>query len=276
MSLTELQRRVSRIVAEQRREPTGSYMAGGVALNEALGTKRVSRDLDLFHDTTEAVHVSAERDQHAFRSAGLAIEPQKEAQGFVQVLVRDSVDRVLVEWVRDSAYRFFPLQPDDTFGLTLHPMDLATNKVLALVGRVEVRDWVDIIACHARLQPLGYLAWAATGKDPGLGPAFILEEASRTARYSADEVAELVFEGPSPSAVELSHAWRAALCEARAIVDELPPQSFGRCVLDATGAPFRGDLSSLKSELTSGRLTFHAGRIGGALPTVRPYLEQLP
>jgi hypothetical protein len=33
------------------------------------------------------------------------------------------------------------------FGLTLHPFDLATNKVLALVGRTEVRDWVDMVEC---------------------------------------------------------------------------------------------------------------------------------
>jgi hypothetical protein len=42
-----------------------------------------------------------------------------------------------------------------------------TNKLLALVGRVEVRDWIDIIESSERIQPLGYLAWAACGKDPG-------------------------------------------------------------------------------------------------------------
>jgi len=39
--------------------------------------------------------------------------------------------------------------------LALHPFDLATNKVLALVGRLEVRDWVDVIECDRRLQPFG-------------------------------------------------------------------------------------------------------------------------
>jgi len=52
----------------------------------------------------------------------------------------------------------------EELGLTLHPFDLATNKVLALVGRVEVRDWVDVITCSEQLQPLGFLAWAACGK----------------------------------------------------------------------------------------------------------------
>jgi hypothetical protein len=64
-------------------------------------------------------------------------------------------------------FRFFPLVEHDDLGLTLHPFDLATNKVLALVGRPEARDWIDAIDCHERLQPLGYLAWAACGKEPG-------------------------------------------------------------------------------------------------------------
>jgi hypothetical protein len=45
----------------------------------------------------------------------------------------------------------------------LHPFDHATNKILALAGRREARDWIDAIQCHETLQPLGYLAWAASG-----------------------------------------------------------------------------------------------------------------
>src|SRR5207248_5671045 len=89
----------------------------------------------------------------------------------------------------------------------LHPFDLATNKVLALVGRVEARDWIDILRCHSAVQPLGYLAWAATGKDPGLAPDAILQEAARSARYSAAEIASLAFDGPAPDAAGLSHPW---------------------------------------------------------------------
>ncbi len=80
-----------------------------------------------------------------------------------------------MQWSRDSAFRFFPLVRHDELGLTLHPFDLATNKVLALIGRLEARDWIDVINCHDRIQPLGYLAWAACGKDPGFSPASVLE-----------------------------------------------------------------------------------------------------
>jgi len=81
-----------------------------------------------------------------------------------------------MEWVADSACWFYPLVEHDASGLALHPFDLATNKVLALVGRVEARDWVDVGAC---------------GKDPGFTPHGILEQAARSARCSEDEIAEL-------------------------------------------------------------------------------------
>jgi len=83
----------------------------------------------------------------------------------VEAEVGSGTERVRLEWARDSAFRFFPLQRHDEFGLTLHPFDLATNKVLALVGRLEVRDWVDVLSIDKRLQPFAYLAWAACAKD---------------------------------------------------------------------------------------------------------------
>ena len=61
-----------------------------------------------------------------------------------QVEVLRGKDSVLIQWARDNAFRFFPLLEDDLLGLTLHPLDLASNKLLALVGRLEPRDWIDL------------------------------------------------------------------------------------------------------------------------------------
>ena len=73
----------------------------------------------------------------------------------------------LARWYWSLGRECFPLMEHEQLGLTLHPFDLATNKILAMVGRLEVRDWVDVINADRRLQPLGYLLWAACGKDPG-------------------------------------------------------------------------------------------------------------
>ena len=40
--------------------------------------------------------------------------------------------------ISTCSFRFFPLVEHEELGLTLHPFGLATNKVLALIGRLEV------------------------------------------------------------------------------------------------------------------------------------------
>lgn len=246
MALTDLQRRVCGVLAE-----------------------RVSADIDQFQSTEEAVAEASSSDRATLVARGFDVEPVRELRGFVEVVVRDSArSAVVVQWVRESAYRFFPLVTHPVLGLALHPFDLATNKVLALVGRVEVRDWVDILTCHRALTPLGCLVWAATAKDAGLGPGFILEQAARTARYTRDELASLAFEGPPPDAAALHREWREALVDAGAIVDALPLEHLGCAVLEGD-ALFRGDVSALRDARDSGRLRFRSGSIGGAFPEVR-------
>ena len=151
--------------------------------------------------------------------------------------------------------------PSRDLGLILHPFDLATNKVLALVGRLEPRDWIDVIERDQRLQPLGYLAWAASGKDPGFSPP-----AARSSRYSAAEIAALDFEGEPPDAAALSRRWRAILEAARAVVQTLPAQQVGRCVLDERNELFTGQGAALRSALDLDRLRFHAASLRGSLP----------
>ena len=266
MALTALQRRVCRLIAGNRIASGESYVAGGVALNASLGATRLSRDIDLFHDTNEALETSWRADRALIEADGLDLRVVRERAGVVEAEIDDGSDQARLEWARDSAFRFFPLQEHDDFGLTLHPFDLATNKVLALVGRLEVRDWVDVIASDDRIQPLGYLAWAAPGKDPGFGPAAILEAAARTGRYSADEVEQLAFEGSAPDARELGLAWHRILGAAHETVTLLPPDEVGTCVLAPDGSLLRAGATELAEALGSGRVHFHRGSIRGAMP----------
>lgn len=268
MALTTLQREILRLLARERIAAGESYVAGGVALGELLASPRISRDIDLFHDAAEAVAVSWDTDRAHLIAAGYEVEPLRERPAFVEVRVSRGEESVRLEWVHDSAFRFFPLIEHESLGLTLHPVDLATNKVLALVGRVEARDWIDVLWADERLQPLGYLAWAACGKDPGFGPAGILAEAGRTARYSTVEIDALAFDGDRPDAAELSRGWHEALREARAIVELLPPDQVGACVLDRNAELFRGDAEALGTALQEDALRFHHGVLRGAWPRV--------
>jgi hypothetical protein len=268
MALTDFQRRLCHLLADRRRTGGESYVAGGVAMGVVLDSRRLSRDLDLFHDTTEAVARSWDADRALLLASGYDVSVLRERPGFVQAEAASAGERLLIEWTRDSAFRFCPLVEHPDLGLTLHPFDLAIHKVLALIGRAEVRDWVDVLHCHAHVQPLGFLAWAACGKDPRFTPSGVLEQARRSSHYSAPEVAALDFGGEPPDAVALSHQWQLALDQASEIVQALPASEVGKAVLANDATLFRGGVVELRGALGT-QILFHEGRIGGALPVTR-------
>jgi hypothetical protein len=122
-----------------------------------------------------------------------------------------------------------------------------------------------VISCHERIQPLGCLIWAACGKDPGFSPLAIVEQAGRSGRYSAIEVAQLAFDGPVPDAAQLSRKWHLMLEQGRRLIEALPVEHVGECVLRSDGELFRGD----ETELRGAKLHFHPGSLRGALPKVK-------
>ena len=69
MAATAFQRRILRLLAPSRKERE-SYVAGGVALNVLLRAPRRSQDIDLFHDTREAVAATVTADRGQLAAAG--------------------------------------------------------------------------------------------------------------------------------------------------------------------------------------------------------------
>ena len=136
-----------------------------------------------------------------------------------EVIQEDAVTRL--EWVVDSDFRFFPTMPDDIFGYLLHPVDLATNKVMAAAGRREVRDLVDLVTVHTGILPLGAVIWAAVEKSPGFTPEGLIAEIRRNANYpSADWRALLSSEPIDPK--DITFRLRSALDEAETFVIDSP------------------------------------------------------
>lgn len=138
-----------------------------------------------------------------------------------------------------------------------------------MAGRLEVRDWIDTLECHRALQPLGFLAWAACGKDEGLNPLLILGEASRSSHYAPTEVAALQWQGEPPDTPGLAREWKFALREAQGVVAALPLEHVGECVLQEDGTPFRGTLDEYHAAQSENRILFHAGSIRGAWPEIK-------
>jgi hypothetical protein len=245
-----------------------SYVAGGVALNQLLQMPRKSHDIDLFHDTTESLAASWSDDRRLLTTNGYEVQVLREAISFVEARVIRNSDHTIIQWARDSAFRFFPLIADDLMGLTLHPFDLATNKILALVGRLEPRDWIDVINCDRKIQPFGLMVWAACGKDPGFNPKSILATAARS-HYSQTEIDSLDFEGLPPNAQELCTRWHELLQSAHDFIELLPPSEVGKGVVTLTHHLFNGGIEDFKLALNNRLILFHEGRIGGSWPSIK-------
>ncbi len=260
MPLTPFQREI--FATLRRHRSPDSFVFGATVLNAAADTPRFSKDVDLCHDT---VAQSAAADEAALQAAGYAVEWHLRLPTFHRAEITRSDGSVRLEWVYDSAFRFFPVEADAELGYRLHYFDAATNKLLALSARSEARDFVDAIHLDATYVSLGALAWAAAGKDEGLNPRLILDLADRFARYRQVDIDALHLASPL-GLPELKGRWETALERARLLVAALPAEEVGSAYLDPVSLlpATPGPVSGAASELIR-----HQGTVGGAWPVIR-------
>ena len=263
MPLTDFQRT---LLAELAVPPTDDrYLAGGAAMHFAPNSTRYSDDLDFFHDSEARVARAFATDRERLLRAGYAVDIELSLPGFVRAVVGRGGQATRVDWAHDSAWRFLPLVRDPLGGLLLHPIDLAVNKVLALAGRDEPRDFVDMRFAHERVLPLAALAWAAVGKDPGFTPLSLLELLKRRGRYRPEDFSRLQLAAP----FELRAAketWLAALAEAEAFARARPPEEHG-CLYFSTRLQ-QFVVPRHDTDLRDQAIMPHFGAPGGVLPRV--------
>lgn len=238
MPLTEFQRGILHLLAKNRNPD--SYVAGGIVLNQTKETPRFSKDIDVFHDAEAQVATAATADSATLKTNGFNIHWIIEESGYFRADVSKGRQSVKMEWVRDSAFRFFPTERDPELGFRLNIWDTAVNKVLALISRSEIRDYLDILHFHKTKLSLGALCWAAAGKDPGWTPELILNEAVRTTRYTEADLKRLPLAQPI-TLPELKQQWLTAVSSAKELIQKLPPKNIGCFYLDAKGHPFTPD-----------------------------------
>lgn len=227
MPPSDFQARVLSLIAANRSPE--SHVAGGIALN--MEWDRISFDIDIFNDTPSAVAAAAQADAHALTEAGLNVEWKRRMPSLLTARVSDGENETSLDWVQDSAVRFFPVASHPLLGFVLHPFDLATNKALTAAARREPRDAVDIVEIHERLYPLGVIVWAAVGKDEGYSPELLLDTIPRLARYS-DADLEKVESRSLLAAADLSRRLKAAVADAATFVAAMPPESVGAVFLE--------------------------------------------
>jgi hypothetical protein len=259
MPLTELQAHIARLIAVNR--SPASHLAGGAALHLEPESVRTSSDLDYFHDAEELVGKAFAADRAILEAAGYSVVVTLSQPGFIRAIVAKGNEETKVDWAHHSSWRFLPAVPDARVGYRLHPLDLAINKVLALAGRDEPRDFLDVLYVHAHHLSIGSLCWAAAGKDPGYGPAMLVEMLARKGRYRAEDFSALSLSSP-PDVAAMKRTWLDAIAEARQLARELPVKDTGCLYWNPASEEFETPSGDL------GHLVRHFGCQGGILPLI--------
>lgn len=261
MPLTAFQKAVVRLIATNRNAE--SHVADGAVINRDDAWLRYSDGLDIFHDAAESIAKSTAADERSLERAGYSVKWVTRIEGLCRAEVSRGGERVRLDWTTDSAFRFFPIQADLDFGYCLHRADLATNKVLALVGRSEIRDFLDILQLDRNYLSLGALVWAACGKDQGYTPALILDQTNRHARYQESDLKSENL-AHSVDLRQLKRQWISARARAESLFDRLPPKKFGCLYVDNKNQP----ITPNPDDSGFATLTRHFGSHRGAWPKI--------
>ena len=256
MPITKFQRYVLRLLAKNR--SPDSYVAGATVVNRHEDSPRYSSDIDFFHDPSTSVQVCANLDLKTLRDDNLKVSIVLEQRGFVRSIVESASESLKLEWVSDSAFRFYPVLADDDLGYRLHDIDSAINKCLALANRTEVRDLIDIIEIDRRTLCLSACCWAACAKDPGFTPELILDCVSRNARLSPELLAaENLRDKIDPK--ELKKTWLEVFKKASSELLLYPAETLGCLFLDQNG-------EVIKRPKYFSKYKTHSGCVRGAWP----------
>lgn len=255
MPLTKLQVHVLRVLAAGR--SPDSYVAGGIVVNRE--GPRFSGDIDIFQDSEQRLESAAEADANTLIGAGLAFSWKKIQSGKREAEIEEAGDTMRLEWVHDSAFRFFPTQRHELFGYVLHPVDLATNKASAAADRREPRDIVDLVTIHENILPLGAVICAAVGRFPGQSPEEMLADIVRHSRFTVAEFHALATEHPI-DVPDLHRRIHAMIEAGERFIGEMPSEALGVVFLE-NGKPVQPDAKALE------KYQRNAGALGGVWPS---------
>jgi nucleotidyltransferase AbiEii toxin of type IV toxin-antitoxin system len=204
--LTSLQRQIASIVGSLPNAQNFA-LAGGAALIARGDVDRLTRDLDFFGPSAAEVDLLVPLVELAFREAGLSVQRVREGSGFYRLEVSQGADVTEVDFGAD--FRLLPMEVGP-LGQTLAGEELAVNKVLAVFGRAEARDFVDLSVLTKRYG-LERLMRRALEKDPGFDPQVFRNMLSRFERLPRDEF-EISDEGYEGLVRTIEH-WRTTLLD---------------------------------------------------------------
>lgn len=140
------------------------YLTGGTALAAYYLGHRLSDDLDLFTHTG-SLDEDARMAEDAMQDIGIALARTRSSPTFRRYVLADSLQ---MDLVRDIDFRVGTPELHGSI-MVDNPKNIAVNKITALYGRLDPKDYVDFyFLMHAYNYDLLELLKLAQHKDAGL------------------------------------------------------------------------------------------------------------
>jgi hypothetical protein len=213
--LTEYQLEVAGVVSNVTGSK-GFALAGGAALIIQGVVDRPTGDLDFFARESNAVNRVCPDVESALRSTGMTVTRLVDAAGFIRLHVSRDNESCEVDLGHDT--RLDP-EVQTSIGPAVSIEELAADKTLALFGRAEARDFVDVFAL-AKLLGEDRLCELAAHKDRGFTQRHFAEALGAFSRLDREEFDVDV--GTFFAIRQWSNEWRSRL-----VARELQPDDPG-------------------------------------------------
>ncbi len=166
--LTPFQKNLLKYVADS---PLGNrfFLTGGTALAACYLQHRLSEDLDLFTEVPGAVSHVAPVIQALPKTLASEVKIARQFATFLEVFITSAQgETIKVDFAEDSPYRLQPIV-DSPWGIRVdNSLDIACNKLSALFGRAEAKDFIDLYFIVEKLYPFEKLLEEAKKKHVGL------------------------------------------------------------------------------------------------------------
>ena len=170
--LTPIQRSVLKAFTDIE-ESKAFYLTGGTALSAFYLAHRRSEDFDLFTSAEPLIAIVARKFKSALENSGIRVQEIRSFSSFWEAVASNENESFKIQLAYDSLFLLSEIA--ETEGLRIHSFeDIAAGKLLALYGRAEERDFIDIYCIvKSGKMSLETLIELAKKKDPGLDEYYL-------------------------------------------------------------------------------------------------------
>jgi len=161
---------------------TEFFLSGGTALAEYYLLHRLSQDLDLFTSNQDLPFDSVNAEVLKIVSShGLTIENQVTSETFLRYILASDENILKIDIIKDTPPHFGKVENRE--GVRIDSLEnIAVGKLLALFGRADPKDFVDLYFLFEKEKIIGFSQTLilAKKKDLGLQEIYLAEMLSKS------------------------------------------------------------------------------------------------